>query len=256
MRFDANVFTGEYPFRRLRPTRGDGLLRLLDRFHVEKAVATAFPSIFYKDSLDGLRKTIDEMEGCGERIFHYAVLNPTIEGWREDLNRALELPGVVGLRLFPRYHGYALKDVRIDELIDEASKRKLPVDLAVRLVDDRLHPRFLTSDPISVDAIAAFLDRHSHTPILVSRLLSWEMEKLSASFQKHPSAWLDAGSINASVTTLDRLKEMAPIDRCVFGTGTPLFYAEGLWMALDQSLLSAEDRTKVTGGNLKRLLGW
>jgi len=255
MRFDANVFTGEYPFRRLRPTRGDGLLRLLDRFNVDKAVATSFPSIFYKDSLDGLRKSIDETEGCGERIFHYAVLNPLIDGWKEDLRRAFELPGVVGIRIFPRYHGYPLDDPRLGELVHEAVTRKVPMDLAMRLVDDRLHPRFLESNAIGVDAIAAFLHAHASTPIIVSRLLGWEMEKLSASFHQHPTAWLDVGSINASVTTLDRLKEIAPIDRCLFGTGMPLFYAQGLWMTLEQTLLSAENRQKIEGQNLQRLLG-
>ncbi|MFZ4694524.1 MAG: amidohydrolase family protein [Verrucomicrobiia bacterium] len=254
MKFDANVFSGEYPFRRLRPTRGDGLLRLLDRFGVEKAVATAFPSIFYKDSLDGLRKTIAETEGCGTRIFHYAVLNPLLDGWQEDLRRALELPGVVGLRLFPRYHGYGLDDPRVSELVGAATANRLPIDLAARLVDDRLHPRFLASEPLAVETIAAFLERHPRATIIQSRLLVGEMEKLGPTLRSLPSAWLDVGGINATVTTLDRLAEIAPVERCVFGTGLPLFCAQGLWLALEQSGLSAADRAKVMGQNLQRLL--
>ncbi|MBI4028269.1 MAG: amidohydrolase family protein [Verrucomicrobia bacterium] len=254
MRFDANIFTGEYPFRRLRPTRGDALLRLMDRLRIDKAVATAFPSIFYKDHFDGLRRTIAETEGCGDRVFHLAVLNPCVEGWREDLQRSLELPGVVGIRLYPRYHGYPLDGIGVNEMTHEAVRRGLVVCLAARLMDDRLHPRFLASAPVASRDVASFLEAHPRAKIILSQFLPAELQALTASLQKHAHVYVEAGCLGLTMTTLDNMSDIAPINRWIFGSGAPLFYATGTWMALENCGIEDGQRELVAWKNLMELL--
>ncbi|HIE50671.1 MAG TPA: hypothetical protein EYP85_02840 [Armatimonadetes bacterium] len=250
---DVNLYCGEYPFRRLPRTTGDGLLQLMDAIGCERAVATPFAAIFYKDNLDGLRKAIEETAGVGERVFFYAVINPAFPGWERDAREALTLPGVVGWRLFPRYHHYEWLDPQVITLLQIAGEQKVPVNLTARLVDDRLDHWLLRVPPLDLDQVAGLLKQCRNTTLLLSHFYTNELNLLASAIKSHPQAYLDIGNTKPNVFWFDQVATQFDPTRLVLGTGAPLYYYQGTLLSLAKAEMDETTRHRLSHENAQRL---
>ena len=72
-----------------------------------------------------------------DRLIPLAVINPFYAGWRDDLEICHQQFGMQGLRLYPKWHNYALADPCAEELISAAVERNLPVSIPFRVEDYR-----------------------------------------------------------------------------------------------------------------------
>jgi uncharacterized protein len=252
---DVNLYCGEYPFRRLPETRGRGLLQLMDAARVEYGVVTPFAGIFYKDNLDGLRAAVEAVE-TGGKIRFWAVLNPAFPGWEADMDAALTLPGVAGVRLFPRYHRYRLMDPPVVALMGRAAERGVPVNIAARLVDDRLHHWLLNVPPLDVPEVGGLVKQCPATTIVLSHFYSAEIGSLAAVVNAHPAAYVDIGCCKPNVVWWTTVTRQIDVSRLLFGTGAPLYYYAGAWLSLHSSELEEAARQRIAHGNAAELFGF
>ena len=264
---DVSLFTGTYPFRNLLSMRGSGTLGLMDKIGCEKTIATAFESIFYKNNLDGLKKVIGDTDGCGKRVFHYAVINPTFPGWRRDIDEALELPGVVGIRLFPRYHHYDLSLKDFLALMEIAAERNIPVNLTSRLLDDRLgHWLVNIRPPLQLFEVEVFLKKCQRNTIILSMFDSYEYDEpvlgllsdrsvtLLKSVESHPRAYVDIGGcIKSTLFWLEELIKRIDPSHLLLGTGAPLYYYGGTLLSLEKSKMTNVVKKKILRENAEAL---
>ena len=263
---DVSLYTGFYPFRYLPPTHGRGIFDLMKQIGCEWCVATAFPSIFYKDCLDGLKRTIDETEGCGEKVFHYAVINPAFPGWQQDLDEALKLPGVVGVRLFPRYHHYDLCSKEFLKLMETTAERNVPVNLTARLVDERLGHWLIDGLPsLQLYEIEIFLKKCRNTTVIMSMFDSYEynepvlpMSGRSATLleivKSHPNAFIDIGGCTKpNFFWFEKLVKQIDPSRLILGTGAPLYYHGGTLFSLEKAKIESSIKMKILHDNAQVL---
>jgi uncharacterized protein len=252
---DVNLYCGEYPFRRLPDTRGRGLLALMDEARVTYGVATPFAGVFYKDNLDGLRTAVEAVE-MSDRIRFWAVLNPAFPGWERDLDTALELPGVAGIRLFPRYHRYRLLDAPVVALMQRAAERGAPVNIAARLVDDRLHHWLLSVPALDVAEVGGLVKQCPATTVVLSHFYSAEIGALAGVVKAHPAAYVDIGCCKPGVLFWTTVTRQLDVSRLLFGTGAPLYYHAGPWLSLQSSEVEEAAQKQIAHENAAALFGF
>ena len=122
MRIDANAYLGHWPFRRLRYNDADGLLRLMDKKKIDRAVVSSIGSIFYRNCHEGNIELAEQVNEHRDRLIPFGTINPTYPGFLEDLRRCHEDLGMVGVKLYPNYHAYSLRDPRTLELMQAATE--------------------------------------------------------------------------------------------------------------------------------------
>ena len=250
---DVNLYSGEYPFRRLPQNKGEEFLRLLNAIGAEFGVVTPFYSIFYKDNLDGLRRGIEECSGCGGRLRYYLTLNPAFPGWQQDLEDSMNQLGVVAVRLWATYHHYDLLDERVLALCEQAAAWQLPVCLTRRLVDDRLHHWLLNVHPFDTVQLQGLLKQCRSTTFILSQFYATEIEALAEVIKLHGSTYVDIGNAKPRVFWFDEITQILPADRLLLGTGAPLYYHEGTLMAVREAKLTDEERQLLLHDNATRL---
>lgn len=256
--FDANIFCGNYPFRPLPGGTPQSLIRFLRESEIPRCIATPFESIFYRQPWEGLQPWLDAPElaipGTPDVKF-WLVVNPLMPRWQDDVAKAAEHPGVAGLRLWPRYHGYTLDEPAVDEVTELAAKYGLPVNLSARLLDDRLHPKPLwCGEPLAMDDVTALIQRSPGTRWLLSMFAMAELKQCAEAVAAHPAAYVDIGCAKPFEFWEDHIRATAPAHRAVLGTGAPLYYHLGTRISLQRTNFSDDEKTGFFYANLETAL--
>ena len=137
MIIDVNAYLGHWPFRQLRHNTASGLLKLMDKNGIDKAIVSSINAIFYKNCHSGNEELAAETKAHRDRLIPFATLNPEYPGWEDDLKQCHEGFGMPGLRLFPHYHNYRLDSGISLYMIRDATSRGMSIAVPIRVVDRR-----------------------------------------------------------------------------------------------------------------------
>ena len=137
MIIDVNAYLGHWPFRQLRHNTASGLLKLMDKNGIDKAMVSSINAIFYKNCHAGNEELANETKAHRDRLIPFATLDPQYPQWQDDLRQCHEDFGMAGLRLFPHYQAYKLTDENSLDMIQRAADRAMPLSVPIRVVDRR-----------------------------------------------------------------------------------------------------------------------
>lgn len=253
---DANAWLGHYPFRPVPNNTPEGLLRVMDKHGIGRAVVSSLHAVFYRDAHSGNEELARWVAPYRDRLVPCATLNPAYPGWERDLRQCCEQWDMRGVRLLPQHHRYALTGPECLELVQAASGRGLHLAIPVRLEDRRQRHWMDTSGEVSLAEIAALACACPEAEILVLEALGVE----NSPFVRDPSL---AGArvcfefsrmatvLQASIPKL--LEALGP-GRLVFGTGMPLKYAGPALLKLELLEVSPEVKERLAHTNAERLL--
>jgi predicted TIM-barrel fold metal-dependent hydrolase len=253
---DANAWLGHYPFRPVPNNTPEGLLRLMDRSGIERAVVSSLHSVFYRDAHAGNEELARWVAPHRDRLIPSATLNPAYPGWGQDLRQCVEDWGMAGLRLFPAHHRYSLTDPESLHLVRAAAERGLHVAIPVRLEDRRQRHWMDAAPEVGLAEIAALARACPEARILALEALGVE----SSPFVLDPDlagarVWFE---FSRMATVLQRsiptLIERLGAGRLVFGTGMPLKYPGAAVLKLELLEVPPAVRASLAGGNMERLL--
>jgi predicted TIM-barrel fold metal-dependent hydrolase len=137
---DANAFVGDWAFRSVDGSPG-GMIDLMDEKGVDKALASAFEGVTYRNPHAANRELVDAVEGHRDRLVPVATINPAYAAWERDLEEAVESFGMKAMKLLPAYHYYDLNDPEVIDAVERATELGVPVIVAFALEDQRQrHP--------------------------------------------------------------------------------------------------------------------
>jgi predicted TIM-barrel fold metal-dependent hydrolase len=251
---DINISLSHWPFRRLPDDEPEALVRRLERLGVTEAWAASLDAVLHRD-LAGVNERLAAMcRAHGKGLFRpVGAVNPLLPDWREELRRCHEVHRMIGIRLHPNYHQYALDHPAFVELVDQTARRGLIVQIALKLEDERtLHP-LLKGLPLTDPVPLLGLLGHAPRPqvVLLNALGNLRGEPLKR-LVAVGGVWVDIATLEGAAG-LERLIAEVGSERLLFGSHAPLFYAESAHLKLKESDLTPEQAAAIKEGSARRL---
>jgi predicted TIM-barrel fold metal-dependent hydrolase len=254
MIIDTNVNLSRWPFRRLPGDETPDLVARLRKRDVVQAWAGSFDGLLHKDiAAVNARLAAD----CGTHGKNFLVpfgsINPKLPGWQEDLRRCAEEYRMPGIRLHPNYHGYAVTDPALAELLHLAAGRGLIVQMVLSMEDIRTQHPLMRVPPVDISALPQLLHLE---PSLRLMLLNWTPAPRGPQVQ----SMLDKSTVYLDIATVEgiegvaRLAEHVAPDRILFGSHYPFFSFDAALLKMKESGLAEERQKAIFEGNARRLL--
>jgi len=248
---DTNLTLSRWPFRRCPLDETPALVAKLREHGVTQAWAGTFDGLLHKDVGSANARLAAECRAHAGLLVPFGSVNPKLPDWEEELRRCTEIHRMPGIRLHPNYHGYKLDDPAFARLLALAAEKKLIVQLAVIMEDERtLHP-FVQVPPVDTAPLADLLKK---TPGLRLQLLN-----TFRTLRGEPLLRLAAAGAHVEIATLEgvagvaNLLKQLPVERLLFGSHAPLFYFESAALKLKESVLTPDQDRAIRSSNALRL---
>jgi predicted TIM-barrel fold metal-dependent hydrolase len=174
---------------------------------------------------------IEEIEG-DEFFVPVAVINPGLAAWKRDLQTCLLDWKARGVKIFPNYHEYEMKDECVFQLAGLASEADVPLCVQIRMMDERAHHPLMKVPSVPAASVVDFAMHHPGTRFLVCGALPGEV----ALFAKAENVWVVISFIEGELA-LRRAVNGVGRQRVVFGSHSPLHYLEVEVAKLDVDLV-------------------
>lgn len=250
---DTNVHIGVWPFRRPPWFETGDVVKKLRSVQITEAWTGSFEGMLHKDLAGVNSRLAEECKGHPGFLIPFGSVNPRQPDWEEDLRRCHEEHHMPGIRLHPNYHGYRLDDQAFSRLLEKAGERKLLVQIAVRMEDERTHHPLMQVPAVDLRPL----------PGVLARVKEVRLQILNASFDPRDEALLvlaRAGRIHfdfanvESVGGLGKMVQRLGRDRILFGSHFTLFYPESALFKMRESALKDEDVQAIQHANARALL--
>ena len=251
---DVNVNLSRWPLRRLRGDDTSALIAMLRRQRVMQAWVDSFDGLLHKDIASVNARLADECRRHGRGLLlPFGSINPKLPDWEEELRRCAEEHRMPGIRLHPNYHGYKLDDPDFARLLRLAATRRLIVQLAVVMEDERMMHPLLRVEPVDTAPLIGLVKQTPGLRLVLLNALRTVRDRPLADL-------IAAGEVYVEISMLEgvggiaNLLAQAPMSRVLFGSHAPLFYFESALLKLKESPLSEEQLRAIRSGNAQRFL--
>ena len=228
MLIDTHTYIGHWGFRPLPWRDASGLLRAMDRHGIDQAWVSSASAILYRNAHAANEELHAEVSQHQDRLVPFAVINPTYADWEHDLAVCQEEFGCRGVRLFPPYHRYTLRDQPCRALVAAAIARDLVVSVPHWVEDDRERSWLLTQPGIvPVADMAALAQAHPAGRFVFHYGLGFTETPLGQRGAVRADYGLDIARLPVFVKEeLPKLLTAVGAERLVFGSGMPLTSVE------------------------------
>jgi predicted TIM-barrel fold metal-dependent hydrolase len=223
---DVNAYLGHFAFRRLRLNNVAGLLALMDRARIDRAIVSSASAIAYRNPQPGNEDVAAEIRAHRDRLTAFAVLNPAYAGWRDDLKICHQQFGMRGIRLYPRWHDYRLTDPACQDMVRAATELRMAISIPIR-VEDRRQGSWLVDIPdVDREEIARLIQACPDARFVLVNGSGYVASSLGRQNNGLPANYvLDTSLLTAELgNEIGQLLENLGEDRIVFGTGIPFHY--------------------------------
>lgn len=182
-----------------------------------------------------------------DHLIGFLSVDPTQEGWRDELEQGHQDLGLRGIKLLSMYAGFHPNDPKLNDLWSYATKHGLPVLLHTGTTFIAQAPLECTL-PRHLDDVAI---RFPDVKIIMAHLAHPYEGECAVVVRKHPNVYTDISAIYYRpwqlYNSLMLLQEYGVWDKVLFGTDYPFATVDGSIAGL-KSL-----NTQVEGTSLPRL---
>ena len=254
MIIDTNVSLSRWPFRRLVGDEPTELVSILKKRNVSQAWAGSFDGILHRDIAGVNARLVADCRTHGQGILlPFGSINLKLPDWQEDLRRCQEEHQMLGIRLHLNYHGYDLKDPSFAELLKLAAARKLIVQLALCMEDQRTQHPLMRVPPVDIAPLADLIKAEPKVRLVVLNCYPQmglePLGKLSAA----GNVCFDLSMVEG-VGGVARLVQEVSLERVLFGSHFPFFYYESALFKMQEAGFTEAQKKAVFEENALRLL--
>ena len=248
---DTNLSLFQWPFRRLPLDDTALLIKKMRTLGITRGWVGSLEAILHRDiasvngRLTGVCAKYPELTPIGS-------VNPTLSDWQGDLSRCLKEYKMPGVRLHPGYHGYTLADRSFTQMLEQATKAGLFVQIAVTMEDPRTqHSRMRVPD-VDLAPLPELMGDHpgARVQLLNLRPRGAQIDSLA----KIPGVYLDTARVEGT-DGVPALLEKMPRGRVLFGTHAPVLIPEAALIRTHESnRLDEKFLRSLLAGNAQALL--
>ncbi len=178
-----------------------------------------------KARLSGLwvddRYVADYVATHADRLIGFLSLDPTQDGWQDEMKEGHEQLGLRGIKLMPMYAGFQPDDERLDPLWNYATDNGLPVLLHTGTTFISQAPLDCTL-PRHLDRVAI---RFPNVRIIAAHLGHPYEPECIAVIRKHPNVYADVSALHYRpfqlYNSLILVQEYGVWDKLLFGSDYP-----------------------------------
>ena len=252
---DTNAYLGNFAFRQLRHNTATELLRLMDEKGIDKAMVSSASAITYRNTQPANDELAAAAEPHRDRLIPFAVINPFYAGWQDDLKICHEQFGMKGLRLYPKWHNYALSDRCCLDLIHEATDRSMIVSIPIRVEDYRQRSWLVDVPDIPLGEIVDLVKACPKARFILLNGIGYTGSPLGKKDNDLPANYyIEISRLSATLANeIGTLVSRLGAERIVFGSGMPFKYPDPALVKLEVLDASAQEKDKITAGNAERL---
>jgi predicted TIM-barrel fold metal-dependent hydrolase len=253
---DVNAYLGPFAFRRLRHQTARELLGLMDSRQIDRAIVSSAPAITFRNCQPGNEDLAAEVKAYHDRLVPFAVINPGYAGWRDDLAACHEILGMKGVRLYPKWHGYALASGQCLELIDRAAELRMIIAIPLRVEDPRQRSWLVDVPDVPLDEIVALVQSRPRARFHLLNGNGYKNSPLGRGNNGLPDNYgIEISRLDVILNDeLELLLANLGPDRLLFGTGIPFNYPDPALAKLDVLAPATEVREKILWRNAARWL--
>ena len=184
-------------------------------------------------------------------VWPVPVLDPTVETWAKELDRAVLQHQVELVRLLPNYHGYNLADV--EGFLAAVHASGLGVVVQVCMEDSRRHHPLAVVPNVPIADVFAIAEKMPEMKMVIGGGKAGEVRAMKDRVSDLPNLYFDT----AQVDGLDAVKVLVDDGmglQLVFGSHAPLLVPHA---AITRIVTDLDDETAlaILEGNAQRLLG-
>ena len=253
---DTNVYLGSYAFRQLRHNTAAALLGLMNEKGIDKAMVSNPSAITYRNVQPANEELFAAVKPHRDRLIPFAVINPFYSGWRDDLKTCHEEFGMKGLRLYPKWHNYALSDRCLLDLIHEATERNMVVSIPIRVEDYRQKSWLVDVPDIPLGEIVDLVKTVPRARFILLNGAGYTGSPLGKKDNDLPANyWIEISRLSAVLANeMGTLVSRLGAERVVFGSGMPFKYPDPSLVKLEVFDAPAEVKERIRSGNSLKLL--
>jgi len=252
VRMDANLFVGQFPFRAVARATVQETLSRMSSLGIDAAIVSPMEAVFQEDSWAAEESLATQIRGT-EKFIHFKVVNPMQPWWRRDLERALEVLRVSGIRLCSTYHRYSVNGAQAARVFDFARERDLPVLVTCKMQDYRMQ-WLLRTPEVEVPEIRPVLERFPENRLILGGLHFHDMLRLADSLRGRGNVLLDTSRLKGPWRTFEKLADAMDLSRLAFGSLWPINLPECPLEQIRNSTIDDGAKDGILGGNLARFL--
>ena len=233
----------------------EDLIKLMDRFGFDKSVAFPFFGDWEDDYMPQNKYVAEAAEKYPERLIPFAWLIPKHKRAIKDLETCVNDLGIKGIKLGPRYDGYFANAMRRGSFDQEGQLEfhdfyKRAAELGVPII---FHsgPNELGS-PVALCNIA---DRIPELTIIIGHTGIWWAKNIEMNWviEKYPNVYVETSGTHSSFAVQGSI-DLLGADRVLFGTDAPCIEIEFEKRKIELLKVTEEDRKKIFGKNIARIL--
>ncbi|HID06622.1 MAG TPA: hypothetical protein EYP10_05680 [Armatimonadetes bacterium] len=244
--FDCNAFIGEWAFRKLPYNTADGLLKLMDKVGIERALVSSLHAVTFKDCNVANRMLFESIASFRDRLLPCGTINPAFPGWEHDLRACFEA-GCVAIKFLPLYHAYSPLSPAFSDALQASIELGMNCIVIVLLEDLRMKHWLLNLELPDWNEWREFVTRPP-AMLIIGGLTTHEALQLSNNLNRELVA-IETSRAHTGLLPVDLLVEHFGDDNVILGTGMPLLNPFAIMLAMKRSRLPRNTLCKIATQN-------
>jgi len=250
--FDVNCLLGHWPFRKIRKNTFEDLRSVHAENDISTGLVSSLNSIFYNDPFEGDSELFNIIKSSGYK--QILTVNPLLPGYENDIKEGMKLFDIIGVRVYPGYHGYDLTDRHFKELCDILAAYDLPIFLTIRLEDERLE-YIIEHRSAKLEMLAGFLSDHTKLTIILLTIRNEELIHIKDILCSSPNIYYDTSGLKNQLFAIEKITDALGAKNLLYGSLHPLFCLKSTQLLVSKAEISPRAKKDIFYENARGLFG-